>query len=159
MHIFGQISGYSGCSSKKVSWCTVNRIFLIIKLFTVVTPGLLLPDCYILGFFAIFLQIFEKIRPKTLLKPKKCPDCYTFLTFFLLQSGSHYCKLLYLIEQKNCSYHGIDSKRTCRGRRRYFSKIFSCFNGRNRKSKSRLKIRTRKKVRSSMRTIVLLATA
>ena len=42
------------------------------------TPGLL--------HFGIFLRYFanfqKKIRPKTLLKPKKCPDCYTFVTFF-----------------------------------------------------------------------------
>ena len=47
---------------------------------TVVTPGLLRPDFYILRFF---VKIFEKIRVKTLIPP----DCYTFLRFFCNSPG------------------------------------------------------------------------
>jgi len=43
---------------------------------TVVTPRLL--------HFAIFCQMFERIRLKTLLNMEIPPDCYTFLTFFCI---------------------------------------------------------------------------
>jgi len=52
----------------------------------------------ILLHFAIFSQIFEKIRLKTLLNPRKFPpDCYTFLTFFVTVRESPLAKTFWIL--------------------------------------------------------------